>query len=661
MAGRKPVWEVLMSSKKRLCILAAAIALAFTVLAACGVTAHIDDPAASGTGAPVTSAPETSAPVTSAPVTSAPGTDAPGTDAPVTSAPGTDAPITSDPGTDDPGTDIPGTDVPGTDDPGTDIPGTDVPGTDVPGAEDLSWLRQLGQNYDSFVIGDSSAAAYSVEELNGYLNARFYSLLLSGSDAGDYEALAAGLLEHCAVKNLVLSLGLEEAALYDVGEGDLSGRILGGPENEWADPGAGDRRLRDMEKIGDPDVYAAAHGAEFASESGAAELPCIRECVRSVAAIRDLCAGRGVDLIVIAAPVYSGQWARCGEAALRDYKTALAREVDFWDFSLTFASYDSRYFYDAGHFRGALGSMVLAEIFGDERVYRPEDFGALVTAETCESHVERLFSDPPAADPSDYTVDVPILLYHHVVEEVQGEHNGVAVSRETLERQLRFLAEEGYHAVSSQELIDYVYYGGALPDKPVYITFDDGYYSNYSIACPLLKEYGLKATVFAIGVSVGHMEYYKDTGYSLTPHFGYDEAREMEQAGIIEFQSHTYDMHQWPPFETGDRVRKTILPLEGEGFEEYAAVLRADLEIYGRERERELGAGFCALAYPQGAYCSWTELLVHESGIPLTLSTSTDSRNVLVRGLPQSLYALCRWYATEDTTQEQLAAILRGR
>lgn len=236
----------------------------------------------------------------------------------------------------------------------------------------------------------------------------------------------------------------------------------------------------------------------------------------------------------------------------------------------------------------------------------------------------------------------------------------MAVSQDALDRQLRFLAEEGFHAVTSQELIDYVYHGGKLPEKPVFITFDDGYYSNYSLAYPLLEQYGLKATVFSIGTSMGHMEYYKDTDYPLTPHFGYEEAREMQRAGVIDVQSHTYDMHQWPAFETGGQVRGNILPLEGERYEDYAAALRSDLAEYDREREEELGAPFRALAYPEGQYRDWTEVLVHQAGIPLTLSTRTDSRNVLVRGLPQSLYALCRWYVTEDTTQEQLLAILQG-
>ena len=75
----------------------------------------------------------------------------------------------------------------------------------------------------------------------------------------------------------------------------------------------------------------------------------------------------------------------------------------------------------------------------------------------------------------------------------------------------------------------------------------------------------LKATIFVIGCSVGHDRYYKDTQYELTPHFGQAEISEMLESGLISIESHTYDMHQWAPFETGEKpIRPNILPLDGE-------------------------------------------------------------------------------------------------
>lgn len=88
-----------------------------------------------------------------------------------------------------------------------------------------------------------------------------------------------------------------------------------------------------------------------------------------------------------------------------------------------------------------------------------------------------------------------------------------------MRRRSRALSEAGYTGVSFDELQAYVLRGAPLPEKPVVITFDDGYESNYTLAYPILQKYGMKATIFAIGVSFG-TDHYKDTDYAITPHFG---------------------------------------------------------------------------------------------------------------------------------------------
>ena len=563
--------------------------------------------------------------------------------------------------------------------------------TNNPRVAKIAWLEQHHQNYDSYVIGSSSAASYSVEDLNHYLGGSFYNLFVYGCDTKDYRDLAAYVLEHYEVKHIVLNLGLNEGRSYDEGEG-LNHRMHAlttgeslprfywdyafcNPQYSWDklisalrdsdlpqvfdvfEPLSGcyDKRLRDIEKIGDSLVYEQQHGADFVTQESP-DLPYIDACVGVVAEIRDMCAAKGAELTVICSPVYISQWEATEESQLLAFKSALAEVVDYWDFSYTALSFDSRYFYDATHFRNAAGRMVLAEIFGNEDIWRPENFGHYIPAGTQPEQLRTLFSSSPAMDPADYSVDVPILLYHHLCEDAQGD---MQISPQDFEAHLRALSEAGCHTVSLRQLIDYVYHGGTLPENPVCITFDDGYLSNYELAWPLLQQYGMNAGIFSIGVSVGK-DTYKDSGEAIFPHFSYEQAREMLSSGSMELQSHTYDMHQSEDWESAKYPRCTIVPLPGESEEDYAAALREDLAIYADRWAEETGESFYALAYPQGEYTDATEVLVHEAGIPLTLSTRTDSRNVLVRGLPQSLYALCRMTLSGENDVQELMDYVRG-
>lgn len=559
--------------------------------------------------------------------------------------------------------------------------------TNNPRAAKLAWLEDHHQQFDSYIIGSSCSASFSPAELNEYLDASFYNLFAYGSDAKDYLDHAAYLLEHYEVKHLVLNLNLTEATLFDTGEDDVhyrthalaSGKSLSQFYLQYAfcepqyaleklqarfsdtllpqsfdvfDAASGcyDKRVRDVEKIGSRTAYEDLHGDDFYfDDPSLSQLSCLEQSTQAVARIRDLCAEKGVDLLVICSPAYCAQLDSYGQEALLRYRSALAEVVDFWDFSCTSLSYDSRYFYDASHFRNAVGSMVLAEIFGNTQVYRPENFGVFVTSDNGGASAPR----PGPLDESAYTKEVPVLMYHHFSDE-----GGEAVSAEAFASHLEALSQAGYTAVTPQEMIDYVYRGSPLPDKPILITMDDGYQSNYDVAWPLLEQYKMKAAVFAIGSSVGHKEFYKDTQFPLTPHFGWEEAREMLSSGAMDIQSHTYDMHQWAPFESGDQLRPSALPLDGESDEAYAAALTADLARYDEERRQELGAPFCALAYPSGEYNTLTEVLVHQSGIPLTFSIRSDQPNVLIQGLPQSLYALCRLTIDGSTTADALLSML---
>lgn len=246
--------------------------------------------------------------------------------------------------------------------------------------------------------------------------------------------------------------------------------------------------------------------------------------------------------------------------------------------------------------------------------------------------------------------EVPILMYHHLVpdeEEIQGDTIHIG----QLQEELSMLREQGYETVTMQEVIDFAEGNGDLPKKPVCLTFDDGYLSNYELGFPLLKEFDMKATIFVIGATFGNKEYYKDTEFRITPHFGTEEMTEMADSGLVLFQSHSFDMHQWPPFEAGDRIRNNILPLEGESDEEYAAAVTEDFTRSKKELEAVTGQKVEAFAYPGGKYCERSEELLASLGVKATL-TIEHGKNLIQRGKPETLRLLKRFYIADSTTTE---------
>ena len=238
------------------------------------------------------------------------------------------------------------------------------------------------------------------------------------------------------------------------------------------------------------------------------------------------------------------------------------------------------------------------------------------------------------------TCRVPILMYHHLVED-RGEINSDTVQVSTFLRHMEDLRDAGYTVVSLQELRDYVEQGASLPEKPVAITFDDGYSSNYELAYPILKEFGFPATIFAIGVSMGK-DTYKDTGAAMNPHFSVEEAEEMEASGLITVGSHGYNIHEIAGRDP-EPLRKGVLQKQNETKEEYLAFLQEDQ----RAMEALLGDSAKILAYPFGVSSKLSEKILADMGVYMTLTTE-GKINTLIKGSSKSLRKLGRFRVTED-------------
>ena len=559
-----------------------------------------------------------------------------------------------------------------------------------PRAAKIDYLDRNHRNYDSYVVGSSKASSLPVEELDRYLNARFYNMTWYGGDLRDECQLVHYLIGHYTVKNIVLTVDPQNAEVYNIEEDPIKNRmhchvtgespltfygryLLCNPSYGMdkirayrergyltdqnavyiAETGCYNKQKRDATPIGSTEEYLQLENNIFYQEPKT--LPYIEEALDEIRDIMETCRENGVSLTIIGIPVNNDEFYSYDQSQLETFWRGLAELAPFYDFwGNNSINGDIRYYYDTNHFRNDVGRMVLARIFGDGSRYLPEDFGRLTDPDTVSARISETFGNREPVPAEVYVNKIPILVYHSFTFDQEPEQE-TEVSADRFREQIRALAEAGYHAVSFDDLRGYVEEGRALPDKPVVLTFDDGYQSNLDIAAPVLEEYGFQATISVIGCSVGK-DVYKDTDHPMTPHFPLEAAEGYVRSGVIDIQSHSYDMHQVRELD-GEDCRQGVLRMEGESESAYVEALTEDYLKSKQQIESALPVNCHVYTYPYGYLDLLSEVVLHGLGVDVTL-TVNEGVNEVIKGLPQSLYQLKRINVGSWMTARDLLAVL---
>lgn len=258
----------------------------------------------------------------------------------------------------------------------------------------------------------------------------------------------------------------------------------------------------------------------------------------------------------------------------------------------------------------------------------------------------------PIADAhEDDTIRLPILMYHGLIKSPKHQ-NRFMIHPDIFESDLKYIKEKGYTTIFVEDLINYVYNDQPLPEKPIMITFDDGYYNNYLYGFPLLKKYGCKIVLSPIGKATDDYSKIKDEHADYS-HVTWTHINEMVQSGLVEIQNHTYNLH------SNKKSRIGCTKSRSECLEQYKKVLTQDLTKMQERALKETGKEPTAFVYPFGAISKQAPEIVKSLGFKATFCCEGRINNITKD--PDCLYHLCRFIRPNSiSTARYFAKILKG-
>lgn len=191
------------------------------------------------------------------------------------------------------------------------------------------------------------------------------------------------------------------------------------------------------------------------------------------------------------------------------------------------------------------------------------------------------------------TYRIPILMYHYV-EYVKDARDTIRKSLDitpnVFENQIRTLKEAKYTFITAGDVADVLDGKRELPDKPVVLTFDDGYRDFFTDVFPILKKYTVPATAYLISGFIGQPNYMFES-----------QIREIVASGLVEIGAHT--VHH---ISLKDKPEKEVA---------------AEVSESKRMLEREFGTGVISFAYPYGAFDENAVQAVRNTGFRTAVST----------------------------------------
>lgn len=217
-------------------------------------------------------------------------------------------------------------------------------------------------------------------------------------------------------------------------------------------------------------------------------------------------------------------------------------------------------------------------------------------------------------------IRLPILMYHNIIPSSHGTKYEVTV--DDLRKDFTAIKESGFTVVSADSVIAYAMGARiAMPDKPIMLTFDDGFYNYNKFLAPMLNEFGYSATVGVVG---DFTKFNKNT--DATPNYtyvDYDDMKALSECGIT-IANHSASMHYL------SNGKKGVMPTYGENSVTYRERFKTDT-LKMHENLSKIGIKPNVYVYPYGLFNKVSEEVLKELEYSMTL-TCTEKVNTVTAG-----------------------------
>lgn len=250
-------------------------------------------------------------------------------------------------------------------------------------------------------------------------------------------------------------------------------------------------------------------------------------------------------------------------------------------------------------------------------------------------------ANPSADDHNDFSENslgqqFIALTFHDVRDDVKssGDRDLYAVSTQNLAAFFEWINQNQWTPISLKNIQDAKQGKYKLPAKAVLLCFDDGALSSYNRVFPLLKLYKYHA-VFAIPTS--WINGNTKAGYAAYGDgnlMNWDQMREMQATGLVDFASHSDDMHKGilsnPQLnEKAAAIHPQYFPKlkRYESDDEYRTRVFNDLKRSKQVLDRELGQNTTAMIWPYGAVNGTAQDLAERAGFTQSFSLGRSAIN----------------------------------